>query len=195
MSTRNVFTVLTPLPPSITRETAVGFLHNHVEMIDLNPLVTDRHPIDPPPHASPEEQSCIWFSVTDRLAHWPGSHVSFTCAFHDLERGLQTHCYAPLGVDIRETWSVAGSLPGEPREPVELGLGAPASGLYLREDVDLRCNFVMATFVKRTLKRAHATLVEHLVAKAQLQQQQSQSQQRPIHAPADTREQGAAELE
>ncbi|ODA77972.1 hypothetical protein RJ55_06575 [Drechmeria coniospora] len=170
MSKRTVFTSITPLPAGISRETAIGFLHDHVEMIDLNPLIIRRERIEPPAHAAPEERGCVWYQLTDRVAYLPGglvtSEVSYTCAFHDLPTGLQTHCYAPLGLEIRDRWSVAGSLPGEPHEPVELGLGAPASGLYLREDVDMRCNFVMAAFVKRTLKKSHGALVDQLADKA-----------------------------
>lgn len=53
-------------------------------------------------------------------------------------------------------------MPGEPAEPIELGLGAPSTGLYLREDVDLRCNIFMAGFVKKTIKKSHSTLVDRL---------------------------------
>lgn len=53
-------------------------------------------------------------------------------------------------------------MPGEPFEPVELGLGAPLTGLYLREDVDLRCNIIMASFVKKTIKKSHSILVDRL---------------------------------
>jgi len=60
-------------------------------------------------------------------------------------------------------------MPGEPRETVELGLSnAPREGLYVREDVDMRCNIVMTGFVKKTLKRAHLVLVDRLVMKADL---------------------------
>ena len=69
--------------------------------------------------------------------------------------------------DIQEKWTLNGSLPGEPVEPVELGTGAPLTGLYLREDVDMRCNVIMTSFVKKTLKKSHAGLVERLKAKAQ----------------------------
>ncbi|KND88724.1 hypothetical protein TOPH_06643 [Tolypocladium ophioglossoides CBS 100239] len=188
MSKRTVFTTITPLPPSIARATAIAFLHDHLGMIDLNPLIVARARIPPPAHAAPEERACTWYRLTDKVSYLPGglaaSDVSYTCAFHDLPTGLQTHCYAPLGLDIRDRWSVAGSLPGEPREPVELGLGAPLTGLYVREDVDMRCNIVMAGFVKKTLKKSHAILVEKLAAKAetiaahqQTQQQQQQPQQ------------------
>ena len=172
MSKRVTFTTITPLPPSVSRAAAVAFVHDHLEMIDLNPLITDRHAISPPAHALPEETRCAWYSLTDRIAYLPGglaaSNVSYTAAFHDLPEGLQTHCYAPMGLETRSRWSVAGSLPGEPRQPVELGIGAPATGLYLREDVDLRCNILLAGFVKKTMKKSHVVLVERLKIKAEL---------------------------
>lgn len=137
MSKRTTFTTISPLPPGITREVVISFLHNHVEMIDLNPLVIERHPISPPPHAPAEEQRCVWWSMTDKISYLPGGvvtgDVTYTAAFNDLPNGIQTHVYAPMGTDIRERWSLNGSLPGEPLEPVELGIGAPRQGLYLRE--------------------------------------------------------------
>ncbi|KAH6610561.1 hypothetical protein Trco_000581 [Trichoderma cornu-damae] len=170
MSKRTVFTSITPLPPGISRQTAIDFLHNHRDMIDLNPLVTDRHIIPPPPHALPEEHACTWYSITDKISYLPGGlvtgAVSYTAAFHDLPMGLQTHCHAPMGVDLREKWSVAGSEPGEKPEPMELGLGAPRTGLYIREDVIITCNVVMAGFIKKTIKKAHGTLIEALSVKA-----------------------------
>ncbi|KAK5987934.1 hypothetical protein PT974_12070 [Cladobotryum mycophilum] len=139
-------------------------------MIDLNPLVTERHKISPPDHALPEERACTWYSITDKISYLPGGLVTgaveYTCAFHDLPIGVQTHCYAPMGVDLRDKWSVGGTMPGEPPEPMELGLGAPRTGLYIREDVDLRCSIVMAGFVKKTIKKSHGTLVVALSAKA-----------------------------
>jgi hypothetical protein len=170
MSKRTVFTSITPLPPGISRQTAIDFLHNHHDMIDLNPLVQDRHIIPPPPHALPEEHVCTWYSITDKISYLPGGlvtgAVSYTAAFHDLPVGLQTHCHAPMGVDLREKWSVAGSEPGEEPEPMELGLGAPRTGLYIREDVIITCNVVMAGFIKKTIKKAHGLLVEALSSKA-----------------------------
>ncbi|KAI1505221.1 hypothetical protein F5X99DRAFT_275360 [Biscogniauxia marginata] len=172
MSKRSTFTTISPLPPGISREFVVGFLHNHQEMIDLNPLIIERHPISPPPHAPAEEQRCVWWSMTDKISYLPGGamsgEVTYTAAFNDLPNGVQTHSYAPMGTDIRGRWSLNGTLPGEPLEPVELGLGAPRQGLYLREDVELRCNFMMSSFVKKTLKKAHGTLVDRLCEKAQL---------------------------
>ncbi|KAK3688493.1 hypothetical protein B0T22DRAFT_155329 [Podospora appendiculata] len=172
MTKRTTFTTITPLPRGISRQVVVDFLHDHLEMIDLNPLVKERHPISPPAHATEDEQRCTWFSLTDRISYLPGrlatGDVSYTCAFFDLPTGLQTHCYAPAGLDIRDKWTLNGSLPGERVQPVELGIGAPQTGLYLREDVDMKCNVLMTSFVKKTLKRSHAALVERLTEKAQL---------------------------
>ncbi|CAD6452289.1 249e0210-0b9c-4d0c-b807-66f63c6696c6 [Sclerotinia trifoliorum] len=172
MSKRTVFTTVTPLPTGITRETVMETLRSHTEMIDLNPLVEERHPIKPPQNATAEEYHCLWYSLTDRVQYLPGGlmsgKVSYTCCFHDLEYGLQTHCYAPMGLNIRGKWTLGGSLPGEPVAPVEMGAGVPLDGLWLREDVDMKCNIMMTSFVKKTIKKSHSALVERLVVKAQM---------------------------
>lgn len=178
MSKRTVFTTITPLPAGVTREVVLDTLHNHTEMIDLNPLVIERHVCPPPRDANAEEFHCIWYSLTDRVSYLPGvsGKVQYNACFHDLSAGVQTHVYAPLGLDIKEKWSIGGSLPGEPSQPVELGLGVPKQGLYLREDCDMRCNIVMTKFVRGTLTKAHKVLVDRLVEKAGLQQVKADNQ-------------------
>lgn len=168
MSKRTTFTTITPLPAGITRELALAFLHNHQGMIDLNPLVVERHAIDAPAHAPEDERLCRWWSMTDKITYMPGvrGELTYSAAFFDLANGLQTHVYAPMGTDIRERWTVGGTLPGEPLQPMELGLGAPRQGLYIREDVDLRCNFLMASFVRKTLSKAHTKVVENMAERA-----------------------------
>ncbi|OBT68430.1 hypothetical protein VE03_02842 [Pseudogymnoascus sp. 23342-1-I1] len=174
MSKRSVFTTITPLPPAVTRQHVLDTFHNHVEMIDLNPLVEERHPIKPPPKATPEEFHCAWYEVTDRVQYLPGGvysgKVSYPVCFHDLPNGIQTHVYAPMGLEIKGKWSLGGSLPGEPREAVEMGLNVPMVGLYVREDVDMKCNIMLTNFVKKTFKKSHAELVARLSVKAQLQE-------------------------
>ncbi|KAI4228261.1 MAG: hypothetical protein L6R36_001764 [Xanthoria steineri] len=172
MSKRTVFTTITPLPAGITRETVIETLHNHFEMIDLNPLVIERHLTKAPRKASPEEFHSIWYHVVDKINYFPGysGRTEFDVCFHNLNNGLQTHVYAPLGLDIKDKWSLGGSLPHEPKEPVEIGFGVPKEGLWLREDVDMRCNIMATGFVKKTLKKAHGTLVERLVEKAHIRE-------------------------
>jgi hypothetical protein len=135
MSKRTTFTSISTLPPGISREAVVDFFHDHQEMIDLNPLVMERHTIEAPPHAPDDELHCRWWSMTDKITYMPGVQggITYYAAFNDLRNGLQTHCYAPMGTHLRERWTVNGTLPGEPLEPIELGLGAPRQGLYIRE--------------------------------------------------------------
>ena len=172
-------TVATAIPAGITRQTVLETVHSHVEMIDLNPLVIERHPIKAPRNASAEEYHCIWYQLTDRVQYLPGGmasgKVSYNACFHDLPMGLQTHVFAPMGLEIKNKWTLGGSLPGEPREPQELGLNVPKTGLWLREDVDMKCNMLMTSFVKKTLKKAHATLVARLVEKSHIMEVQSEN--------------------
>ncbi|POS87659.1 hypothetical protein EPUL_002417 [Erysiphe pulchra] len=171
MPKRTFFTSITPLPSCVTREIVMDMLHSYTDIIDLNPLVEERHSIPPPPNATTEEYHCDWYSLTDRVQYLPGGiitgKVSYTACFHHLANGLQAHYYAPLGMNIKNKWTLCGSLPGEAKAPVEIGVGAPRSGLYLREDVKLSCNFIAVPYVKKAAKKAHALLVSRLVARAQ----------------------------
>ncbi|TKA30760.1 hypothetical protein B0A50_02480 [Salinomyces thailandicus] len=164
-------TNVTPLPPSIAREVAVRFLHDHVEMIELNPLVLRHQLTTPPPNATEEEQAdWTWYEITDEISYLPGgyakSEVTYKGGFYDLDDGLQTHVFAPAGVDIKGLWRVGGNMPGESPESSEPGVETPKDGLYLREDVELKCNIFLTSFVKRNLKKSHTKLVDDLVAKA-----------------------------
>ncbi|TVY37857.1 hypothetical protein LOCC1_G008404 [Lachnellula occidentalis] len=172
MSKKTSFTTITPLPAGVSRETALETLHDHLEMIDLNPAHTERRPIASPAEATPEEYHCVWYSITDKISYFPGykGNISFKACFHDLALGVQIHVYAPMGLDIKEKWSVGGNTADEPIQPAEIGIGAPVSGLYLREDVEIRCNFMLTRFVRKQLKDALRTLVARLMVKAQLQE-------------------------
>ncbi|ETN38504.1 uncharacterized protein HMPREF1541_06539 [Cyphellophora europaea CBS 101466] len=176
MGKRTLFTNITPLPSSVTKEIAIAMLHNHDEMIELNPMVIEHHPIKTPRDAPADEfLDCVWQELTDKVHYLPGGlvkgKVSYKACFHDLPTGLQTHIYAPTGLDIREKWTICGTLPGEPPERRELGSNAPSSGLYLKEEGDMRCNRLLSSFVRRNLDEAHKVLVERIMRKAQLLEQ------------------------
>lgn len=72
MSKRTTFTTISPLPAGVSREIVREFLHNHQEMIDLNPLIIERHRISPPADAPQEERQCVWWSLTDKIEYLPG---------------------------------------------------------------------------------------------------------------------------
>jgi len=147
-------------------------------MIDLNPLVIYRAPCKPPRFAPSDEYFSTWYTLKDKIQYIPGSDkmagdVTYNACFHDLPLGLQTHVYAPMGLEIRNKWTLGESKAGE---AVELGLDIPKQGLWLREDVDMRCNVLMTPFVKKTLKKAHKVLVEKLLQVAQLTDKELRSE-------------------
>lgn len=170
MSKRTVYTNITPLPPQVTRQIAVDELHDHGIMIKLNPLVIGFERTTPHKDAPADEYHCIWYEITDKVSYLPGikGQVKYKACFFDRPVGLQTHCYAPTGLDIKAKWSIGGNMPGEPREARELGVETPRDGLYLREEVDMRCNIMMTSFVKKNLKNAHQVLVERLLKKVEM---------------------------
>lgn len=147
-------------------------LHDHLAMIDLGPQIEERHATTPPKDATPEEYHCKWYSLTDKIQYLPGGlytgKVSYNVAFLNLPDGLSTHCYAPAGLNIRSRWQVGGSLPGELKQTAELGLDIPKEGLYLREDIDMKCSIFLTKFVKSNLRKAHGVLVARLVERAHI---------------------------
>jgi hypothetical protein len=165
---------ITPIPSFIPRQLAIDFLHSHGEIIELNPLVTAHEPIKAPRDAPADEFYSTWYEISQRIQYIPGigkmgsGAIKFRGVFHDLPFGLQTHTYAPANVDLRNKWQICGNQPGEPPEPKELGSAAPPEGLYIREDVEIKCNVTMVNFVKKEMKAAAKIMVERLVKKAEL---------------------------
>jgi len=148
------FTTQSPLPSSISEADVVQRLHDHRAMITQNPLIIHYERCQPPADAQPDESDAVWYQLTDRIDYLPGlirGHVRYRACFHDTPQGLQTHVYAPMGVCIRNHWSVRrGTSSEEPK------------GLYLQERVEMRCPLGTTRFVRRTLTRAHSELVARL---------------------------------
>jgi hypothetical protein len=177
MSKRSVFTSTTVLPAGVTRETVLETLHDHTAMVQLNPNNCDIVPCRVPTFATPEESTCAWYQITDRISYLPGltNKVTYSGCFHNLIDGMQSHIYAPMGLDIRNRWTIGGYLPGEHQGPVEFG--APKDGLYLKEDVDMVCNILATKFVQKELKIAHHHLVQRLIEKAHMTERERHNAQ------------------
>jgi hypothetical protein len=174
MRKKEVYKTITPIPSHIPRQLAIDILHSHSEIITLNPLVLEHKPIPAPRDAAADEYYATWYEIIERIQYIPGigkmgsGKISFKGCFHDVPWGVDTHVLAPANVDLRNNWRIAGNQPGEPPEPRELGVNAPAEGLYLREDIQIRCNFAMVSFVKSQLRAASKVLVDRLIKKAEL---------------------------
>ncbi|KAF9869312.1 hypothetical protein CkaCkLH20_13229 [Colletotrichum karsti] len=175
---KEVYTTITPIPGFIPRQLAIDILHSHSEVITLNPLVLDHKPIKAPRDAAADEYYSTWYEITERVQFIPGigkmgsGKISFNGCFHDMPWGLQTHTYAPMNIDIRIKYRIDGNQPGveAPHQPEigMAGLGVPVDGLYLREDIEIRCNVTMTGFVKVQLKAASKEMVSRIIKKAEL---------------------------
>ncbi|CAH0058421.1 unnamed protein product [Clonostachys solani] len=175
---KEVFTVVTPIPSFIPRRLALDILHSHSEVITLNPLVLGHTKISPPDNAAADEMHSTWYAIHERVQVIPGTgkvgakEITFNGCFHDMPWGLQTHIYAPFGIDMRVRYRIAGNQPGvEAPEHRELGfdsLDVPADGLYLREDIEIRCNISIVSFVKAQAKAASKDMVDRIIRKAEL---------------------------
>ncbi|PSK56796.1 hypothetical protein B9Z65_6420 [Elsinoe australis] len=167
LSSRDQFTKETPLPSSISRKQAVGLLHNHAEIIRLNPLVVDFHPTSKPAEAPEDESHWTWYEITDKITYLPGvaQNVTYRGAFLDTPDGLHTHVYAPAGLEIRERWSVRDGSEAS----TSAGCGAADNpfqdntGLVLCEDIDMTCNILLMAFVKKQLEGSHGVLTKRLL--------------------------------
>lgn len=175
---KEAFTVVTPIPGFIPRQLALDILHSHSEVITLNPLVLEHRPIPAPRTAAADEFYSTWYEIVERIQYVPGmgragsGRITFNGCFHDMPWGLQTHIYAPMNIDLRSRYRIAGNQSGlEPPEHREIGLeslGAPADGLYLREDIEIKCNIAMVGFVRNQLKAASKEMVQRIIKKAEL---------------------------
>ena len=158
---QTVFINRTPLPSSLSETVVVQTLHDHGAMIAQNPLVIHYERCPVPEDAPPDETDASWYELIDRIDYLPcgllPGRIRYRACFRDTPQGLRTHVYAPMGVDIRNLWTVCMGEPGREDQ----------AGLYLQEEVDLRCPLGTTSFVRRTLTNAHKELVERLaVAKS-----------------------------
>ncbi|EMC91879.1 hypothetical protein BAUCODRAFT_79427, partial [Baudoinia panamericana UAMH 10762] len=170
MGRKTVYTKITPLPSNVPRQLAIDMLHSHEEVIKLNPLVTGAKSIEAPRDAATDEFYSQWYEITEIITWAFGlkKKIAFRGVFHDLPGGMQSHVYAPMGVDLRNKYRIGGNQPGEPREARELGVDTPLDGLYLREDVEIMCNAALLGFVKKETKAATGTMIDRLARKAEL---------------------------
>ena len=94
--------------------------------MELNPLIESTTKITRgPARATPEECAYgTWYEIVDKVSYLPKGmytgKVKYHACFHDLVDGVQTRVYAPLGLDIKEKWSVGGEEEGEIAAPREL---------------------------------------------------------------------------
>lgn len=173
---RTVFEIKTPMPTGTSRQAVLTILRDHEAMIRLNPLTYDPKTIEPPPLTSTEELDFQWYEIKDRIEYLPkglwSSTIVYRACFRDREDSLETHTYAPMGIKTVSKWTVPETSTDETRTQ-----DGAEGGTYLREEVEMTCNFLLLAFVKRTMVDAHKEMARILGEKLQemLASQESQT--------------------
>ncbi len=137
----------------------------------MNPLVTEVKSIDPPRTAASDEFFSNWYEITEIISWGFGmkKKIKFYGVFHDQPWGMQSHIYAPMNTDMRQTYRVGGNQPGEPKEVKELGVDTPAEGLYIREEVNVKVNTpLVGGFVQKEMQAASKVMIDRITRKAEL---------------------------
>jgi hypothetical protein len=101
---KTIYTNITPLPAGVSREVVLETLDDHLEMIDhTGGTASIRCPKRPT-----KRYHCTWYQITDKISYLPGvkGSVSFKTCFHDLSNGMQNNVYTPMGLDIKEKWTL-----------------------------------------------------------------------------------------
>ncbi|KAK7984190.1 hypothetical protein PG989_011592 [Apiospora arundinis] len=180
MSSSVTVTHTCKLPRSVTRQAVIEFLHSHEDIIDLSPLVKERHPIKAPASPPADQQHldhASWWSITDKISYLPGhllnGQYTYTGAFQSTPTGLEVHVHAPAGTTLKDVWSVVespcpSSSSSASSSPKSTSTQSEETGLYIRVDSTARCKFALRAFVRKMLNKSHAELVRRLAAKAQL---------------------------
>ena len=185
---RTTYTRTNPFTPHLRPQSVIAVLHNHGAMIELNPTVTAHHEIPIPATAAGGERLAVWHEFTETVPFLPGvlgssgswasSTVTPHAAFHDTPSGLETHVYAPLGLEVRGTWSVRKAVGSGERMVVvaaeEEEEVSGEEGLYhLCEDVAITGPWFLTGFARKEHKKNHEAMVERLFGKAQQMERES----------------------
>ncbi|KAF2724772.1 hypothetical protein K431DRAFT_281723 [Polychaeton citri CBS 116435] len=104
-----------PIPPNIKPQAVTDFLHDHVGLINLSPIVT-RH--QRKEASSPEEGEAydVWENI-DLLPLGLWKHeIHFSVSFADTPDGVVSFIDAPLGLQSKATYMVRRSNPDGPAD-------------------------------------------------------------------------------
>ncbi|KAK3382089.1 hypothetical protein B0T24DRAFT_600459 [Lasiosphaeria ovina] len=114
------------LPPRITRERAVALLHDHANVINLSPIATNHHKLEATSTAGIDtdtNEPRTSYEVTDAVSYlpfglWDGS-LTVAVVFTDHVDGVSAVKHAPLGMTIKERWTVRDTAAGPGEETTD----------------------------------------------------------------------------
>ena len=148
-------TTSTPIPPNISAQDVFNLLHDHIAMMDLNPLVIAHTPI-PSPDVVPAWDST--YLVTDQIPYgcWTGK-VKYQASFRNTADGLETDTKAAMGLTSEAVWKLEKQPTSEGTDPE----------LVLLETAKVTCPWLLRPFVEGKIKTSHQELVQTFLRRLQ----------------------------
>jgi hypothetical protein len=150
-NTTFTLTTSTPIPPNISIQDVLNLLHDHIAMMDLNPLVVSHNHI-PSPDIVPAWDST--FLVTDQIScYFCKTDTKYQASFRNTADGLETEFKAALGVTGKAVWKVEKRPTSESMNPE----------LVLVEIAKVTCPWLLRPFVEGDFKTSHQELTQAFV--------------------------------
>jgi hypothetical protein len=142
-------TTSTPIPPNTQAQDVLALLHDHIAMMDLNPLVI-AHTIIPSPDVVPAWNST--YLVTDKMSYglWTGK-TTYQASFRDTADGLETETRAAMGVASEAVWRLEKQITGE------------NANLVLLETAKVTCPRLLRPFVEGQIRTSHQELIQRFL--------------------------------
>lgn len=186
----------TPLPASVSIDSAIKLLHDFETIIKLNPDCKGCRPIPPPTakngfprkNGVKNPENIQYYEVEDDLPFMPkklwSGGVKYTADFLETDDGCDITVHAPGGFTSTNHWRILrDSIPEDQEIALErtvskdllhADIGPGHSGWYVSIVSDARCSRTFVGIVKGFLKNSHVQLQQAFIEKAK----QTPAQQR-----------------
>lgn len=149
LKTTFTHTTSTPIPPNARGQDVLALLHDHIAMMELNPLVI-AHTIIPSPDVVPAWDST--YIVTDKMPYglWTGK-VTYQVSFRNTADGLETEAKAAMGFISEAVWRLEERTTGE------------STDLVLLETAKVTCSRLLRPFIEGKIRTSHQELCQRLL--------------------------------
>jgi hypothetical protein len=189
------FTLCTAIPNFVPRDLAIEVLHNHLEIITADPLISEYRitsapkpsPSDPTATVSPhknhepvwyahKDQETVWYEFTERVQYTPGKGkpstgmIKYASSFTNTPVGLHTQTQAPTGVQIRVKYLVTETNPSSSTTFHNSFIGTEnlfiVPGLHLRADIEMDGSLASAERVRTQCRAVIREVVDRMAHRA-----------------------------
>ncbi|RDW60536.1 hypothetical protein BP6252_11919 [Coleophoma cylindrospora] len=178
--TNHTLSVSCPIPSTLTPTDIIAALHNHTNLVTLQPLVvsydevTSTHEYEPDPYFDPSSSPIRAYEIVESVivipgvGNWGRYPVKVICQFQNTEDGVKSRAVASAGVVLRATYHVHRS-PSSSDDNEIRGYLDNASEWTLTEEATVECSNWLMPFVKQSMEGAHKDICQHLLNKIHVQ--------------------------